>query len=348
MSDNSLLNTKDKILNTLNKVDISSIKNAISDSTVNATQGIQSLISNYSNSSIIIGLILIVIVSLIIIYILYWVISDKIFGNKIDIIQNTNIPVIGTQTNSFKADITPVGNGLRRAYTFWIYISDMTKYSGMYKHVLHLSGSDKTPITSACPYIFLDKSENKLYVSFANANSISSANNKTIPSQFNNIDIAALMSNGILIPYVPLQRWVHIGIVINQSTSTTTVTCYVDGDISTIKSTGDETEDIFKNYINHYSKDNKKSDNDRYNRYKRKNYENLNLDTTGRLIVGGSSNDSINGIGFSGLISKFKSFNYDINQKDIYNDYNEGPVSGLLVKLGLGNYGIRNPIYKIS
>ena len=32
---------------------------------------------------------------------------------------------------------------------------------------------------------------------------------------------------------------------------------------------------------------------------------------------------------------------------DIYNDYNAGPIDSIFAKLGLGLYGVRNPIYKI-
>ena len=41
-------------------------------------------------------------------------------------------------------------------------------------------------------------------------------------------------------------------------------------------------------------------------------------------------------------------YNYDLNDRDIYNDYNEGPIDNLLAKLGLGAYGIRSPVYKIT
>ena len=41
-------------------------------------------------------------------------------------------------------------------------------------------------------------------------------------------------------------------------------------------------------------------------------------------------------------------FNYDLNDRDIYNNYNEGPIDGFLAKLGLGAYGVRSPIYRIE
>jgi hypothetical protein len=77
-------------------------------------------------------------------------------------------------------------------------------------------------------------------------------------------------------------------------------------------------------------------------------YSNIDLNTSGFLYTGNTEGyDGAVGAGFSGLISKFTSFNYELNQTDIYNDYNAGPIDGILAKLGLGLYGIRNPIYKI-
>jgi hypothetical protein len=52
--------------------------------------------------------------------------------------------------------------------------------------------------------------------------------------------------------------------------------------------------------------------------------------------------------GFSGLISKFVIYNYDLNKNDVYKEYNKGPLGGLLSSIGIPNYGLRNPIYKIN
>ena len=45
------------------------------------------------------------------------------------------------------------------------------------------------------------------------------------------------------------------------------------------------------------------------------------------------------------LLSKVGIHNYDLNSRDIYNIYSEGPIDGLFASLG---YGIRTPIYKLS
>jgi len=322
-------------------------KDQVSSSTINSVQSVQAFVSSYSNSSILIGLVILVVLALFVSYGLYWLVADKLFNNTVDVILSSNEPLLGTSSTITKAVITPTGNGFRRSYTFWIYINDMSVNNGSYKHVLHLSSNSTDTINQSCPFIFLDKNENKLNIRFAADNAY-----ETITTNFTNINsltddyaVKKFMIQGIQIPYVPLQRWVHIGIVINQTISTTTISCYVDGDISVIKSSGDR-NDVNGSSTGSTITNFTLTHNPIIDRVK---YENLNLNTTGNLTVGGDnrSNDS-GGIGFSGLISKFKSFNYDINQKDIYKDYNEGPVNSLLLNLGLKNYGLRNPVYELS
>jgi hypothetical protein len=132
------------------------------------------------------------------------------------------------------------------------------------------------------------------------------------------------MRQGIEIPYVPLQRWVHVAIVINENSNGGTITAYIDGDISNTVSSGEKHE-----------------------KYGDITISNLNIDKKGDLFVGGNAYSS-EGPGFSGLISKFTMYNYDLNQQDIYREYNDGPIDGLLAKLGLGAYGLRAPIYRIA
>ena len=67
------------------------------------------------------------------------------------------------------------------------------------------------------------------------------------------------------------------------------------------------------------------------------------------LFVGGSiSNSQVGASGFSGLLSKFSIYNYDLNKNDIYKEYSKGPLNGLLTSMGIVSYGLRNPVYKLS
>jgi hypothetical protein len=124
-------------------------------------------------------------------------------------------------------------------------------------------------------------------------------------------------SCGITINYVPTQRWVHVVIVVSDVNGGS-IYSYIDGELADVKTKEIELHEL--------------------------NYENI-----GNLFVGGSiTNSQINTTGFSGLISKFVIYNYDLNKNDVYKEYNKGPLSGLLSSIGIPNYGLRNPIYKIN
>jgi hypothetical protein len=126
---------------------------------------------------------------------------------------------------------------------------------------------------------------------------------------------------GITIQYVPIQRWVHIVIVVSDFNGGIVYT-YIDGELADVEKARERKlilhELDFENRI-------------------------------GSLFVGGSvSNTTVNATGFSGLISKFSLYNYDLNKNDIYNEYNKGPLNGLLTSMGIVSYGLRNPIYKLN
>ena len=211
----------------------------------------------------------------------------------------------------------------RRSYSFWIYISDITKNSGNYRTVAAVSNDNDYSSTSsttyrnASPHIYLDQANNSLYCHFNDKNKSQTITNFTSVNS-NNID--EYMKTGIKINYVPVQRWVHIAIVVNSDSFNSSVYAYVDADLVNSDTTGSANGKL---------------------------YNDIDLNQTKYLLVGGDNSNIKNGPGFSGLISNFTSYNYELNQNDISGIYSQGPVNGLLAYLGLGLYGIRNPIYKI-
>lgn len=300
--------------------------NKITEDVSNAVnEGAKKTVDFYTSKlTVIAGLIFVILLSIFVSYGLYVVITTSIFNQSRIVIEGTNVPVLCNVYSKFSlTTFNKTGNGKRRSYTFWIYINDMNTYSGSYKHVFHIGDADN--IRSACPYVFLDKDQNKMFVRFAAVKDDSLTTNYSSvqslidnPNEFNNF-----MKQGIEIPYIPLQRWVHIAIVINENANGGTIVAYVDGDISKIVSSNEINANGSIIKVN-----------------------NLDLDKMGDLYVGGTY-ESSRGPGFSGLISKVALFNYDLNDKDIYDDYNKGPLNGFLSSLGLANYGLRSPIYKI-
>jgi hypothetical protein len=147
-----------------------------------------------------------------------------------------------------------------------------------------------------------------------------------------------------------MQRWVHIAIVCNSSTFKTTLFAYVDGELAKTLANGESFK--LAGYEDNYN--NNKDCTSDINKLcpiiteNKSDLNNININQTGYLYVG-NTRDYSKGIGpgFYGLLSSFTSYNYELNQQDIYNIYNEGPVTGFLAKLGLSSYGVRSPIYKL-
>lgn len=297
----------------------------------------------------IIGLVIVILIALIIAYVMYNYIANSLFNQSRLIVSATKLPVICNIKNKIQMDrkLTS-GNGLKRTYTFWIYIKDMSHQ--YFKNVLYI-GSESS-LKDRSPQIFLDKNKNKLYCRFSKKYADSpgysddsdvfgdSEDQPSIQSMFGD-DIAAgsltnfrkYMEQGVCIEYIPIQRWVHVGIVINDYGTSTggSITTYVDGDIVGVAGHGEPCRGII-------------TDGESEHTY---NITDLDLDRTDNIIIGGS-HDVDNSPGFAGLLCKFSMFNYDLNDRDIHKNYNEGPIDNLMAKLGLGAYGLRSPVYRIS
>ncbi len=299
------------------------------DNIMNSTSQITDYYQNMSNNSTLyIGLFVVIIFTIIIAILLYSYIGSQLFSKSSQIINDTKIPVLGTKSSKFTAELAKTANGSRRSFTFWIYINDMSKYKGQYKNVVALSnnGNEFNPNTSS-PHIFLDTNNNSLYVRF---NTKGNKETNLCPSLSSDTNIKEYMKTGIFIKYVPLQRWVNVAIVCNSDSFNTSIYSYIDGDlVSTV--TNESKYNI---------------GNDKYNIEVISDLTNIDLNLSGYLYVGSDSAGKC-GPGFSGLLTNFTSYNYELNQQDIYNVYNKGPIDGLLARMGLSAYGIRSPIYKL-
>ena len=324
-----------------------------SDSIVsNATNSIRNLYDmSYNNNTLFIGLFIVIIVTILIAYLLYTYIGSQLFAKVKNVVSDTKVPVIGTKLTKFTAELDKNANGSRKSFSFWIYINDMTKYKGQYQTVAAVSsdGDNKYNIESCSPYIFLDKNNNTLFIRFTKLDD--KDYNSEIKHLNTPLNLHKFMRTGISIDYVPIQRWVHIAIVCNSNTFKTTLYTYVDGDLVKTLSHGDKFK--LTGYTSNYKTDSCDTD------YadgsicetiekNRADLQNLNLNMTGYLYVG-NVRDYSDGIGpgFYGLLSSFTSYNYELNQQDIYSIYNEGPITGFLAKLGLSAYGVRSPVYKL-
>lgn len=294
----------------------------------NAKAAITNMLS--FNENIFYLIIFLVIITIIVGYTLYYIITDNILYQQKVEVSGTEVPIICNELSEFKINRNLTNsNGIKRSFGFWIYINDINKYSGHFRHIAHV-GDKHEKIQNASPYIFLDAYSNKIHVRFAPKDEADKNSGILSTDKLNNInkdDVNRLLKYennekncGITIKYVPIQRWVHVVVVVSDANSGVVYT-YIDGELS-------DFEDNKKNKLHLHE---------------------LNFENTGNLYVGGSAlNSVVDTMGFSGLMSKFTLYNYDLNKNDIYKEYNKGPLNGLLTSMGIGSYGLRNPVYKLN
>lgn len=301
--------------------------NIASGMTNNAVEGVKNLASNtaskvteeanaaiekatemLSNPSVLYGLIAVIVIAVICVAVVYYFIANAVFNKKSIIIEKTKFPIKGNVKSVIMIENFPSsGNGLRITYTFWVYVNDVNNAGGKPKHIFSI-GNDSSidSIIDKSPVVVLKDS--KLHICFPNSAEVGAPTNVD--------DIGGnKKDNTVSFDYLPMQRWVHIAVVISDDYQGSTVSLYMDAQLAS--STTNE-------------KDNGKK------------LKGFKLDTTGSLIVGGDNSATY---GFNGLLSKVGIHNYDLNSRDIYNIYSEGPIDGLFASLG---YGIRTPIYKLS
>jgi hypothetical protein len=296
----------------------------LADNTMASINNVKANFANMTsgNDSIFYLIIIVFLVAVIIGYVLYYIITDNIlFQQKIDV-EGTEVPIICNELSEFKIiKVLPNSNGIKRSYGFWIYINDINKYAGKYRHIAHI-GQNAGHITNACPYIFLDNQTNSIHVRFAPKKD--KMPDTVTLNELTDINSLLAYGNkrcGITIKYVPIQRWVHIVIVVSDFNGGIVYT-YIDGELADLEKARER-----KMMIHELDFENR----------------------MGSLYVGGSiSNSTVNATGFSGLISKFSMYNYDLNKNDIYKEYSRGPLNGLLTSMGIVSYGLRNPVYKLK
>ena len=325
----------------------------------NVSKGVSfmKVFSGTQTGTVVVMLILAVALAFITGYILYYTINKTISNQQSYVIPETKLPIVTTQESSFSADQVPNSvNGKRASLSFWIYIYDINKYNGTIRHVLH-RGAEGNKFGTASPYIYLDPSKNTLYATFA------PSDGKLYKNPPNSTDYTALLpdttitsdqmkflnaTRGISIDYIPLQRWVHVVLVVNENVSNGgSITAFVDGEfVKTVNSKTDLSSltvggTKIKDTIIVGSTPTAKYPVPQFN------ITNVDLDKKGDIYTGGAVGSTV-GPGFSGMLSMVQFFNYDMNVNDVYTLYQKGPVDNMLAKLGLPAYGVQSPIYRVG
>jgi hypothetical protein len=299
------------------------------------------------------GFVVVALVVFVLAYVLYSYLAKKVVQSETYLLPETKYPILGTEFTKVSGKGIPMsGNGKRQTISFWVYINDVDKFRGLYRHMWHRGEKDAN---SSSPLVFMDKHTNQIHVRFDDINNPKAISMtkpfvdtmefaQTLPATGmdtytvkNDKDriVFDLATHGISIDYVPIQRWVHVVVVVNEEVSGGSIQAFLDGELVKSVEAGKtvNVEFVRSAATKIHSQE-----------YK---FQNLNLDKVGDVYIGGSLMESV-GPGFAGLISKITFVNHDLNIKDIYNLYREGPIDNMAAKLGMPAYGVRSPIYKIG
>lgn len=308
----------------------SSVKNTLSSVSVQDTRDV--IMESLSDSTSVLFLIIILLViSLIIGYIIYYIVTDSVLYQSKLMINGTDVPLFCNKLT--KHDILQKlenGNGQKRSYAFWIYIFNAPDQS-IIRHIAHISDEESTEkhqnVKNSSPYIVLNPTDgyNNIGVRIPfkdGGDDYSAAGGEAF--DHSEVHTNTATASYFQIEYVPVQRWVHIAFVISDIAGGS-ITTYIDGNLNKVILNDGKTPLANLDKIH-----------------------NFKLDHKGVLCVGGNSDATTYPIGFEGLLSKFTMWNYDINKNDVYKDYRAGPLNGILASMGIGAYGLRNPIYKLE
>lgn len=295
-----------------------------------------------NNSLVVLTLFGVIVGAFVLAVILYYIIMQFISSSKTYILPETRIPLMGTQLKVCSGTNIPVAsNGKRMTITFWIYINDMNVNAGSVRRIFNRGGKDS--IDQSSPFVALDGSQNKIHVIFTTKDPVSQYIMTGADGQVTNFATQAASAStqdkvnflstvhGIQIEYVPMQRWVHVAVVVNEEASGGIISSYIDGEL--VNTVGSSKDIVVTMGTNSVPKG-------------RLNMANFDLNTGGSVNVGSDNTSAIPG--FSGLVAGVGFTNSDLNANDIYSMYLQGPVNSYLAKVGLSGYGVQSPIYRVA
>lgn len=240
-------------------------------------------------------------------------------------------------------DIPATTVGREYSFAFWLYAESYDQLidsnTGDSVQRLIFYRGNANDVTAANPIVMMDGKSNKLHMIFkTQASVLDGTTNNNLNSIVKNnyfenksIDSENLMSNKhiiMTIDYVPLQRWVQVvGVVDNKL-----VTMFMDGEIYSVKSV-----DEFKA--------SRVPEIDRLGRTV--DYNLIIEKTDGDIYVGKNSVGQKTTL--AGFLGRLEFFNYAVTLDDVRKSYSKGPIGkSWLSFLGISNYGMRAPIYKLD
>ena len=219
-----------------------------------------------------------------------------------------------TQTTLSAVNMPNAPNGNAFSYSFWLKLTAFD-FTSTHKPIWYRSASATNAIVS--PMVLLDAATNQLYVLIA-TNRTQTVTGVNGPLQISDVvgssiaDIQNNMSFAVAtLGYFPMNTWAHIGIIANDQYLAITLdgTLTSSGTINTLSNaTGP------RPYV---------------------------LPAAGTFYVGGNAN-------LQGSITRLTFANYAMSPEEMQADYKLGVTGSGLASLGLPQYALRSPIYRIS
>lgn len=191
-----------------------------------AKTSMYSFFGDGASTAVMVALTVLVLV-LVVVVVYYVVYLLKTRGKKQEsLIKGSEHLVRNAQTIS---SLPPPPNDLEYAYTCWLYLQDV-RPSTSPKPILR-RGS-----TANSFHVFMDSAANRVYVSMPTRDVKGSGSLQLADLIPSSSGYGATNFLTAEIDYLPLQRWVHLAVVIRQDT----MTVFVNGDIYTVRSVADK------------------------------------------------------------------------------------------------------------
>lgn len=217
------------------------------------------------------------------------------------------------------AKLPTMSVGQEFSMSFWLYLNDFQATSNMKLLINRMNGNKG--LSGANPVVFLDQTTNKLYVCVATTRRPS-----TPKTTLDSLLITGGKGNSnnwsyltAILDYVPMQRWVQVVFTVQDNT----LTLYQDGGMYTVASLYDMVDPTAKVTRPTFAA------------------------CTGDMTVGNS--DPTFSSDTTGFVSRVQFFNYALSASQVAKLYATGPTNtNLLRSLGVPEYGVRSPVYRID
>jgi len=255
---------------------------------------------------------------------------------------NYTLAEIPTKLNSTPITSLPnndklptLSNGREYAYSFWVYLEKINTNDKYNLIFLRTPNSDTNYLQNSNPLVYLDKNSNKMVIKirtaladkspYSSLDDLITGGSTVINTDDKTVHEDNCKNTTFVIDYVPLQRWVNIIINVNNNM----LSIIMDGSIHSTRV---------------LNEDNTECEGD--------TTSNIVSPTIGSIMVG-NIKDTMSGDipAADGYISRLQFFNYSLKTpRHISKIYEAGPVKsvGILQKLGLPLYSLRNPLYRVD